>query len=518
MQLDVHDEPEATSPPLLKTNDTIYTYLSKQERYSKLVRLIKWEESYLAVLNSTTANITFFAPDNKALTPPRKKPRHGDSTSLSLSRAYEEYERLVVLRANDEGDDDDEEKKKRLKKLIHAVLEYHTLPTDLDRPSLYKQATYETALQAKGGSYDAQPRRIAITNDLIGRLFVNFYVTVEWVAVDAANGYIYGINRPLFPPPSILDELFFTSALQKVDLDNALQWRYKWKSPSTKAEIEGDGPVVSLFAPNNWAFKRLPRRLRLFLFSPAGEKALKKLLQFHIVPDFILHSDWVHNATKDDELMLAKRRLSVALGESDADTLAQSCSDDFSLHEFSIRLDGRMTRKMGRRIRKMLKALQGKAGKEHEQYAQGVCSKFVGTWPPHHRPPKITVNITVPTLLEDHPLRFVVAKPDTEKGEDLFDPPMRPIIEKVAEKGEIDTSDQFMAQPLQGPHALPPLTRGFVFANGVRTLVEGVARNGAVYPIAQVLHPFKHHREGDHGEDTDHWDDWEDWLPAWGDA
>lgn len=80
-----------------------------------------------------------------------------------------------------------------------------------------------------------------------------------------------------------------TSALQKVGLADTLQWRFKKSS-----ETEGDGPVVSLFAPNDWAFKRLPPRLRFFLFSPAGEKVLKKLLQYHIVPDVILHSGMIY--------------------------------------------------------------------------------------------------------------------------------------------------------------------------------------------------------------------------------
>ncbi len=49
-------------------------------------------------------------------------------------------------------------------------------------------------------------------------------------------------------------------------------------------------PAVSVFAPTNKAFSRLPPKLKLFLFSPFGEKALKKLLQFHVVPEAVLHS------------------------------------------------------------------------------------------------------------------------------------------------------------------------------------------------------------------------------------
>jgi len=45
-----------------------------------------------------------------------------------------------------------------------------------------------------------------------------------------------------------------------------------------------------VFAPTNLAFERLPRRLKLFLFSPFGGKVLEKLLRYHIVPDLVFFS------------------------------------------------------------------------------------------------------------------------------------------------------------------------------------------------------------------------------------
>ena len=53
--------------------------------------------------------------------------------------------------------------------------------------------------------------------------------------------------------------------------------------------LEGN-PAVTIFAPTNDAFKHLPFRLKLFLFSPLGHRALKKILSYHVVPDFILHT------------------------------------------------------------------------------------------------------------------------------------------------------------------------------------------------------------------------------------
>ena len=102
---------------------------------------------------------------------------------------------------------------------------------------------------------------------------------------------MYTVSRPLLPPPSIIDELYLghhffilTSALQKVGLDDWLSWGWGKKDSASKK-----GSTVTFFAPSDFAFKRLPPKLRRFLFSPFGAKALKKILSYHIVPDIILY-------------------------------------------------------------------------------------------------------------------------------------------------------------------------------------------------------------------------------------
>ena len=66
-----------------------------------------------------------------------------------------------------------------------------------------------------------------------------------------------------------------------------VDYRVVPESGDGKASLEGS-PVVTAFVPSNKAFSRLPRKLQLFLFSPFGERALKKLLQYHTVPDIAL--------------------------------------------------------------------------------------------------------------------------------------------------------------------------------------------------------------------------------------
>lgn len=103
-----------------------------------------------------------------------------------MATLYEEYEQLNNL----DDDGDDEEKKKWFKKILHALLKYHTFPTALNKPELYKNATYGTALKAKDGSFDGQPRRVAIATGSwpFGSLYVNYYAKVEWATVSAVNG------------------------------------------------------------------------------------------------------------------------------------------------------------------------------------------------------------------------------------------------------------------------------------------------------------------------------------------
>jgi hypothetical protein len=83
--------------------------------------------------------------------------------------------------------------------------------------------------------------------------------------------------------------LFQTTAVQRVGLTSDID---RWHFSGDKGEKGGfrGATATTVFAPTSGAFQHLPKKLKLFLFSPFGEKALKKLLQYHVVPDFILFS------------------------------------------------------------------------------------------------------------------------------------------------------------------------------------------------------------------------------------
>ena len=60
-----------------------------------------------------------------------------------------------------------------------------------------------------------------------------------------------------------------------------------------KGHFEGT-TAVTVFAVPNKVFDKLPERVKFFLFSPFGTNALKKLLQYHIVPGVVTHSGKFH--------------------------------------------------------------------------------------------------------------------------------------------------------------------------------------------------------------------------------
>lgn len=76
-----------------------------------------------------------------------------------------------------------------------------------------------------------------------------------------------------------------SSAVQRAGLLHDIDWHWDHRSKSLAGS-----PAVTVFAPTNEAFKHLPPKLKLFLFSPHGHHVLKKILSYHIVPDYVFHT------------------------------------------------------------------------------------------------------------------------------------------------------------------------------------------------------------------------------------
>ncbi|KAG1754147.1 FAS1 domain-containing protein [Suillus lakei] len=303
----------------LSEDRTVYQVLKDDERYSRLVKAIDLSDRVIDLLDDPAASITFFAVPNTGI--PHRQPSHGgddddyklSSTSLAPKRGDERdiaHDLGHLVLQVEELDDipesrDKDHRKEALGRIIRGILAYHILPEKLDSAALVQNSTYATNLTLKDGSMDYQPLRLSVQSTIVPpRLRINTLVDVIKRDTEASNGVIHTINIPLLPPPSVFSEMFLipevfsyvTSAIQRVDLTGALD---RWWAPGKDG---GHGSfigaeITTFFAPTSGAFQRLPNKLRLFLFSPFGAKALKKLLEYHVVPHAVLYTDYVHDAT-----------------------------------------------------------------------------------------------------------------------------------------------------------------------------------------------------------------------------
>jgi uncharacterized surface protein with fasciclin (FAS1) repeats len=213
-----------------------------------------------------------------------------------------------ILDLYDELDNKDEKKgekrrRKILKKIAHAVLQYHILPHDHSALSLAKNSTVATQLHPHDGSSGGMARRIHLQKQLLPpALKVNFYATVQ-SSSEAKNGHLHELDHPLLPPPSIFEGMFHasrhvsttTSALQRVGGRDYCDWRYDHKKSKPGKPVFSGTPLATVFAPTNDAWNSLPPRLHMWLFSRFGAHALAKLLAYHYVPHTLVLSEVVHH-------------------------------------------------------------------------------------------------------------------------------------------------------------------------------------------------------------------------------
>ncbi|KAF8810710.1 FAS1 domain-containing protein [Phlegmacium glaucopus] len=293
---------------------TIYQVLSSNPRFSRLTKAVDFVDGVAQLLNDSSANLSFFAPPDSAL------PHHKDDLAPNgLPPVFETYETSYLPGPTDLAEalrmldnleksksatngPDDEKRKKILKVILGAILEYHIIPTAAyDIITLGHNSTYPTNLVVPG-VLDSQPQRLRVEQTIIPpRTSINLYAKIIKPNVKASNGIIHVVDYPLLPPPSIFQGLYMaphffstlTSALQRSGLTEALDLRYIHHKG-----FEGSR-LVTAFAPTNHAFEALPKKLQLFLFSPFGEKALKKILSYHVVPNVVVHSDYLRAEHSD---------------------------------------------------------------------------------------------------------------------------------------------------------------------------------------------------------------------------
>ncbi|KAH0846148.1 hypothetical protein AYO21_09164 [Fonsecaea monophora] len=248
-------KPRRPHHPHHRPNGTIWELISKSKYTTKLAAVVKEYPDLVELLNSTKTNHTLFAPTDRAF---EKIPKHAP---------------------------------KPPKEFLEKLLTYHISPEFYPAPRILVSRTIPTALEAK--YIGKVPQRLSTQVSLRG-LTVNFYSRVVAIDIFATNGVIHGIDSILLPPPKAVDII---SALpgEFSTLDLALEKTGLYPAFNDTSSHKGG----TLFAPSNFAFKRLGPRINAFLFSRFGLKYLKALILYHAGDNITLYSDAIYKLDAD---------------------------------------------------------------------------------------------------------------------------------------------------------------------------------------------------------------------------
>ena len=241
-----------------KPNETVYQLIAKSKYTTKLAALINEYEDLVKTLNSTVANFTVFAPVDHAF---EKIPEDAPKPSK------EELEKVLLYHVSSDFYP------------AGRVLVTHTIPTLLG-----------------GEGIGGEAQRLSTNIGLKG-LTVNFYSRIIAIDIFGTNGVIHGVDSILVPPPKAADVIqFLPGEFSTLELGLLKTGLFKALN-DTSTHVGG-----TLFAPSNSAFEKLGPRINAFLFSKYGEKYLKALLKYHIVPNKTLYSDAFYKSESNKDV------------------------------------------------------------------------------------------------------------------------------------------------------------------------------------------------------------------------
>ncbi|TIA96753.1 hypothetical protein E3P89_03162 [Wallemia ichthyophaga] len=298
-------------------------------------------------------DFTLFVPTNDAI--PDHKHKHNDHDKNAYLNAdiWEDpvpsvLGKLYAMADKVDMTQEDDECKRRLKKFIEAVVMYHTVAQKLDVNTLHDFSTIETILK-EPNTFNGAGQRLRVEQQYVPpATVINHYAKISTQNIQSANAVIHALDHVLIPPPSAINALFifarefsiFTSALQKVGLAEELDLSLDGKT--------GNGQLT-INAPLNSAFERLPPKVLGFFFSPMGSRALRHLLEYHIVPNNAIFVDFQSGEqaksvkSDNDDLFHKKIKASTMLedgGEVEYD-LIKSQTVPYGPYTFDVKLQGK---------------------------------------------------------------------------------------------------------------------------------------------------------------------------------
>jgi uncharacterized surface protein with fasciclin (FAS1) repeats len=124
-------------------------------------------------------------------------------------------------------------------------------------------------------SLGAGSQQIKVTID--GKTVKADNANIIQVDVIASNGVIHVIDEVLAQPPNAVDVAIaggFTTLVQALTFTGL-------------ADVVASSPSLTIFAPTDAAFAKLPANVAKFLFSEKGKPTLANILKYHVVASVI---------------------------------------------------------------------------------------------------------------------------------------------------------------------------------------------------------------------------------------
>jgi len=189
--------------------------------------------------------------------------------------------------------------------LAHAVASYHILPGFYNFYDLNLKKTIETTMEEPHLGDKHAHQRIRIGREWQGgfgegpnlcrKTAINVISKVISADFFGTNGVVHAISHILLPPPPTL------TLIHLFPTEFSTWMLAVWKSGMIDAIEDLAGKGLTIFPPSNRRWEELPWDIRTFLFSPHGEKYLKALVQYHVVPSTIQYTD--ETTTHDDSIL-----------------------------------------------------------------------------------------------------------------------------------------------------------------------------------------------------------------------
>ncbi|KAJ3041184.1 hypothetical protein HK097_002364 [Rhizophlyctis rosea] len=246
---DPHPPPHPHPPHNDKPGDgdagkTILEVISNDEAFSKLWSFVKERETLVKALNSSDADLTLFAPVDSAFW------EHGGGHGKHRPPPPPE--------------------------IITQGLLYHVVDHQHKEEDLKNGQLLDTGLTL--GSLGDKPQKIRVFEHK-HHVALNLRSHIIKDDIKASNGIIQAIDHILMPPPDLFHvtvrfpKIFglLALAVKRAGLEEYLK--------ETK--------TITLFAPTNWAFKKLGVKKLKYLFSHKGKEELKKILSYHVSTELV---------------------------------------------------------------------------------------------------------------------------------------------------------------------------------------------------------------------------------------